>query len=460
MTARADMPLLRSRPAHVAGKYALMAADPYSFLRGTVPLYLHDFRNNRDGIGTSAFASDTPLVLSLGDAHVENFGVLLAEGGAPALEPNDFDGADRAPYLFDVRRLAVTMAVVARLSNDDDPDARVAATAAARDLAFEAARSYAASIHGFAAGAPREPVADPGGSVILEDLFERSLEDAQDRAELGELTAVTNGERRLLRGAVDPEEPEHLLRDVPRWFLDALPATMEAYRGSLLDPPPSGFFTVLDAARELGSGVASYPRVRVLVLVRGPTDAADDDLILELKELPDSMAPAHAPPEVAFDTVQARILGTSRAAWADPAAAPLWGASEIGGFPVQIRLESEGQKTLRVRRLRGDRGTVPALTDLATRLGALLARVHAAPPVKDAESPAAELAAVIGEDLDAFGADHADVADRAAAGVLEDFARFEAALDALGPTLGIPADPAAAPPADLAALYDGIEPTP
>lgn len=458
--ARADMPLLRSRPGLVAGKYALMASDPYSFYRGTVPLYLSDFRNDRDGIGTSAFAADTPLVLSVGDAHLENFGVLIGADGAFALEPNDFDGADRTVYLWDVRRLAVTMALVPRLSNTDDPAARDAAVAAAPDIAFAAARAYAEAMQAFAAGAPRARVDDPGDSEILGDAFERSMEDAAARAELDELTVLGPGARRLRRGVLDPAEPDGVLRDLPTSFVEALPAAIEAYRATLVAPPPPAFFTVLDAARQLGSGVASYPRVRALVLVRGPTDAPEDDVILEVKELADAALISHPPPDVQFDTVQHRILSTTRAAWAVPTASPLWGTSEILGLPVQIRLESAGQKTLRVKRLRGKRGTPEALLDVAARLGALLARIHASPVPESAPSPAPDIAAVLGSDPDAFAAEHAAVAERAAAGVLEDFERFGAALARLGPTLGVPFDPADAPSADLAALYEGLDPGP
>ncbi|MEZ4314618.1 MAG: DUF2252 family protein [Polyangiaceae bacterium] len=457
---RADLPLLRTRPSLVAGKYARMAADPYAFFRGTVPLYLHDFRNDRLGIGASAFAADAPLVLSLGDAHFENFGVLIGQDGVPALEPNDFDGADRTAYLWDVRRLAVTMALVARLSNTDDADAQAAAVAVAPDLAFAAARSYAATMRALANGAPRTRVVDPEDSEILVDLFERSAEDTAARTELEELTTVESGARRLRRGNLDPEEPDSVALDLPAWFLAALPAALDGYRGALIDPPAAGFFEVLDAVRELGGGIASYPRVRTLVLVRGPSDDPGDDVILELKELPDSAVLPHAPPEVAFDTVQDRILTTSRAAWAVPSAAPLWGTSEIAGMPVQVRLEAAGQKTLRVRRLRGKRGTPEALADIAVRLGAILARIHAAPLPPENASPAEAIAAITGDDPDAFAADHAAVADVAAAEVLLDFARFGDALDVLGPTLGVLADPADAPSADLAALYDGVPPSP
>src|SRR6185312_2041142 len=95
------------------------------------------------------------------------------------------------------------------------------------------------------------------------------------------------------------------------------------------------------------------------------------------------------------------------------------------------------EKTFRVKRLTGDRGTVDAITAAARTLGALLARVHAT-PTPDGADNAAGIAAAIGADVNAFADEQAD--------------RAEAYAD-LGPTRGVPADPADAPPPDLAALY-------
>src|SRR5262249_55970423 len=119
------------------------------------------------------------------------------------------------------------------------------------------------------------------------------------------------GSRRLLRGNIDPEDPESVLLDLPEGFSKALPAALDAYRATLLDPPPAADFEIEDAAREKGSGVASFPRVRALVLVRGPTSAPDDDVILEVKELSDAVLLPHAPPDVSYDSVQDRVLRTS-----------------------------------------------------------------------------------------------------------------------------------------------------
>ena len=459
--ARADAALIRARPGLVAGKYATMAADPYSFFRGSVPLFLHDFTAGHLGLGESRFALTEPLVVSIGDAHVENFGALRGRDGTLALEVNDLDGGDQTVYLWDVRRLATAMSVAALLSNPEDPEARAEAAAASRDIALAAARSYAENIRAFAEGAPRERVDDPSGDPVIEDLFERSEEDFADRTELLELTEMVDGARRLRRGHIDEDEPEHVFLDLPPSARQALPDALAAYRTTLIDPPAATFFDVLDAVREKGTGVASWPRVRAIVLVRGPTDDPTDDLLLELKELPDSTVPLHAPPEVAYDSIQDRVLGVARAAWARPDAEPLWGTTGLLGFPCQIRLESEGQKTVRIRRFEGKRGAVSVITTFAARLGALVARVHASPRAKGAVSPATAIAAVIGADVEEFAAEQADIGSAYAAEVLADHARFADALADLGPRLGVPEDPRDEPSADLAALFDGLptEPT-
>ncbi|MFO0590768.1 MAG: DUF2252 family protein [Polyangiaceae bacterium] len=456
--ARADMPLLRTRPELVAGKYALMASDPYSFYRGSVPIYLHDYRLDRDGAWTTPFMVEEPLVLTLGDAHVENFGTLLSADGTFALEPNDFDAADEGVYLWDVRRLVIGAALAARLSNEDDSDARDAAAAAARDIAASAAKAYVDALGSLADGGPRERLSEPGDGPVLKDLFERSASGLEERSELADLTVMAKGTRIFKRGAIDPTNPTSLLYDLPGACKTALPEVLGRYRETLSDPPPPSFFEIQDMVRELGSGVASFPRVRVLVLLRGDSDSPDDDVLLEVKEIADAIGPSHAPSDVRFDSLQDRIQRTTRAAWATATTAPLWSTSSMLGFPVQVRLVSGGQRTVRVGRLFGKRGTPEAISDLAAHLGALLARVHASPLPEGAGSKAADLWSVIGRDPEGFVAEQADAGAAGAERVLEDYGHFRDALDDLGPTLGVVPAPGDAPSPELAQLYSGISP--
>ncbi len=450
--ASADEPLIRSRPALIAGKYARMAASPYDFFRGTVPLSLHDYRQNNFGFGTSDFALDGPLAPVLGDPHPENFGTLLGPDGTLALEPNDFDSADFAPYLWDLRRLVAGMALSARLTNAEDPVARDATAQKSRVIARAAAEAYAQAITALSTGSPRAQVTSGDGDPNLEDLFTRSAEDLTARTELVELTTLENGRRLLRRGVLDPADPAEQYLELPAWAVAALPATLARYQQTLQNPPDPAFFELLDAARAVGSGVASWARVRVVLLVRGPTDDPADDVMLELKELNDSGLAGHYPPFVRYDTVDERIRLSSRAAWAKPDAEPLWGTSEWVGFPCQIKRESDGQKTIRVRRMSKDRGTPEALESLSRHLGRVVARTHSATP-KNAAWVAREISAVIGRDPVRFADEQADVGETYAQQVLADHEFFRALLEESGPRLGLPHETSDLPSPDLAAIY-------
>jgi uncharacterized protein (DUF2252 family) len=450
----ADEALIRARPELCAGKYRRMAADPYAFFRGSLALWLHDLRLDTEGAARSAYALDGPLPLALGDPHPENFGVLEAGDGTLALEPNDFDAADRAPYLNDVRRLTIGLALAARLSNPDDAEAAGAASAAAREIARSAAASYATEIAAFAGGAPRPRYDASGGGAFIADLFDRAEEDLESREELEELTEVEDGLRRLRRGVIDAAEPTAGLADLPDVAWQALPQALADYRRTLLEPPDASWFGIVDAARDFGSGVASWPRVRALILVRGESDAVEDDVVLEIKELPDSGVAGLYPPGVHADSPQARVLATSRAAWSRPDGERLWGTTRWMGLPAQVRREAEAHKTVRVDRMEDAEGTPQALIALAARLGALLARVHASGVEPDGDTgAAAAIAERIGADGAAFAAEQADLSVRYAALVVADWQRFGAALAALGPLLGVEVQAGDSPSPDLQALF-------
>lgn len=461
--ADADLPLIRERPLLVAGKYARMASAPFEFYRGELPLFLHDWVEGANGLAASRFTAELdPEPLSLGDPHPENFGLLEGPDGSFALEPNDFDSADRGPYLWDVRRLVVGLALAAHVANADDPAAQAISIGAARDVARAAAAAYATEIAALASGAARPRFDDPNAGLILAHLFGDAQQDLTPRAELTDDTVVSGSERRMIRGVLDPSEPTQAFEDLPADAIAALPATLAAYRRTLLAPPDAGELRLVDAVREFGSGVASWPRVRIIAIVRGASRSIDEDVLLEVKELADSELPPAPPPGVWFDSIAtrdsgvaaigARVTTTSRAAWFTPDAAPLWGASTLLGLPVQVRLESAAQHTVRTDKFTGKKGTPEEIEAFAATLGQVVARAHAS-PLTPGETPAQSIAALIGGDVDGFADEQADLAVAYEAQVESDFADFSAALTALGPRLGVPVDANDAPPPDLAALY-------
>jgi hypothetical protein len=328
--------------------------------------------------------------------------------------------------------------------------ARRVVAGAAAEIAAAAARDYQLALCELSRGAPRMRFDSAFGNPNLEDLFRRSQRDLQARAELEELTEIADGRRRLRRGQPDSGEPTWQLQDLPGFARQALERALPACAGALVVPPPQ-HLEILDAARELGSGVASWPRIRILVLVRGPSDSPDDDLVLEVKEIVDSAAAGWAPPQVYFDDLVERVRRSMRAIWYRPDAATWWSACEYLGLPFQLRQETEAHKTLRVARMVDARGTRAALRELAGVLGRLLARVHAT-PLRHEPSPAAALCPVLEADPDGFAAEQGEAAAAYAEQVQADWAIFREALDELGPSLGIAQDPSDLPGPDVQAL--------
>lgn len=464
---RADGPLLRSRPALVAGKYARMARFDegreglYDYYRGEAPVFRADLADARLPIARTRFPAALPLPFTMGDAHPENFGILVGADGVAALEPNDLDAADRLPYHYDLRRLTVGLVLAVRASNADDDAAHQTAVAAEADVVRACARAYREGIHALAAGAAIERFTDDRGSAVIADLFARS--DEGRTTTLASLTTLgADGQRHLVRGPLDPADREQVLVPLAESAMRALPGLLERTRRVASPSRAPEEMRVLDAARLLGSGVASWPRVRMLVLVRGATDAPDDDVVLEVKELGDSGAPAVVPPYRVADEPSARLERARALVWAVPDADPRWVSSpSLVGMPVQVRSETDAHPTLRVRRLHGELGTVEALSDLARVLGALLARVTAR-DLDGSRAPAAAIDAAIASDPDGFVEDEVRVAIDEADRIEADFETFRTALDELGPTLGVRSDPSDRPSPDLEALFcvPPIVPTP
>jgi uncharacterized protein (DUF2252 family) len=428
---KADEVVLRTRPQLVSGKFARMAASPFDFYRGSVPLFRADWESGRTS--QSGFLAGAPPVLGLGDPHPENFGLLLDREGTLALEPNDFDSADRVPYLFDLRRLTTGLALGARLQQ---PGANP------EEIARATAQAYATTLLALAGGAAPERITGDRDSAVLKDLFKRANRDLLARAELDQLTVVTEGQRRFLRGPPDPTEPTARLEDLDPSVAATVPAAL-----ARLGPSTR----VLDVVRQFGSGVASWPRVRLLVLLDGPTAALEDDVLVELKELSESsLAGWYGPDPVASDT-PTRVEGALRRSWAVPDADPRWFTTTWWGLPLQVRTKSEANKGLNVDRWAGARGAGDELTKLGAVLGALLARVHS----RSELSVVAAVSAQLRRDPEAFAQEQGAFAAAESLQVLADAERFRAALERLGPLLGVTVDPRDLPGPLAARVFGG-----
>src|SRR5215475_11099717 len=92
-------------PELVPIKMARMALSPFTFFRGDVAVMAADL----------AVMPSTGITVQIcGDAHVRNLGAFAAPDGRLVFDINDFDETVRAPFEWDLKRLATSLTLAGR----------------------------------------------------------------------------------------------------------------------------------------------------------------------------------------------------------------------------------------------------------------------------------------------------------------------------------------------------------
>lgn len=99
-------------------RYARMRADPFAFLRGAATVMAADL----GGMPNTGLR-----VQACGDAHLANFGATASSTGEPLFDVNDFDETLPAPFEWDLKRLATSLAVSGRVQGLTDKTCRALA---------------------------------------------------------------------------------------------------------------------------------------------------------------------------------------------------------------------------------------------------------------------------------------------------------------------------------------------
>src|SRR5262245_6013588 len=111
-------------------RYGRMAASPFAYFRGAAAPMAWDL----------AHTPTTDIrVQACGDAHLLNFGMFAATDRRLVFDVNDFDETLPAPFDWDIKRLAASMAIAARDKQFDDREAHTAARMAVRSYRTEMA---------------------------------------------------------------------------------------------------------------------------------------------------------------------------------------------------------------------------------------------------------------------------------------------------------------------------------
>ncbi len=426
-------PYIERDPALAAARFQLMDSHPYPFFRGTLGQFHRDALEGGPAFGPSAYGHGAAAeVLLVGDPHLENLGTFRATDETLRVDFNDFDAATYGPYPLDVRRMALSVALALRVLDVEAPEAAVAAVA----------EGYAAEVAAEAAGEPPIRANSGDAGEIVAWLLDKAKEEGVAAEPLHEDTVFVDGRRRLRRG----ELAERTSGVVTRALTDVTDAERALVTAALADYGPQvglagGAARPLDVARRLGAGIASYASLRFYVLLSGPTADPDDDLLLEMKEVPPMRAaPARASRRRPFAGDAERVVAATRALQTDTANDRWLGVARVGPQAFRIRERTGYQKGLDLdkidERLTAGKWTPADLADLAQTAGRLLARGHARARDRHGRLGLAAIHADLAgretgfvQETLGFALDYADV-------VLDDAATFHGLIAAHGPLLG------------------------
>lgn len=263
---------ISSRSHDAEEKFEKLYGSCFSFFRGTGLLFY------RDMAGEDA---EMPTVLTLGDVHPENFGVMPSRDNVPIFGVNDFDEAYYAPFTWDLKRGAVGFILAAEEEGGLGAKKQ-------RRIVTSFVKGYLEAMRGYAAdtteqgGQTRLDNAPP----IIRTLIEDALEDRQDWL----LRKYADEQRRGFR-ADDEHTP--VTSRVPEFqeVLDRFVA-----ESGLEVPERAAGMRVKDVCERHGQGTASLGLPRYYLMIEGPAADGTDDVLIEFKQARRSALAGLVPP--------------------------------------------------------------------------------------------------------------------------------------------------------------------
>ena len=330
-------------------KMARMAISPFGFFRGNVPVMAADL---------ATLPATSILVQICGDAHVRNLGAYAGPDGRLIFDINDFDETIRAPWDWDLKRLATSLVLAGREASNSERscrDAVLSCAAAYRAKMIEFSRMSCLEVHKYRI---HRLFAGRTGSSMLERAEHSTPEHLLQKF------TVRRGPSRVF------EEIRPMLTHPPQAKARQVVQSLRLYRETL--PKSSrqalAFYRPVDVAFKIvGTGSVATQDYVVLHLAG---DGARDPLFLQVKEaLESAYAPYVKPPEIAMHQGQ-RVVEGQRMMQVQSDIMLGW--TSLDGSEYLVRQLNDHKASIEDQDLTG-----VGLVEYATTCGEVLAKGHA-----------------------------------------------------------------------------------
>jgi hypothetical protein len=297
-------------------RYARMALEPFSFLRGAAAVMAADI----------ALGPSTDLTVQLcGDAHLSNFGVFFSPERRLVFDINDFDETSPGPFEWDVKRLAASIAVAG--------DSLNLSTGAKERAIFSAVAEYRSAMRLFAVASNMDVwYAHLDIERFITTIGANLSDEAQRRTSTMLAKARGKGSQKAYTKLVhDTPDGPRIMSDPPllvpvaelahasgdgRLIYEFLVRVVAQYAETLPDDRRAllSRFTPIDAARKV-VGVGSVG-TRCFVLLMLGRDG-DDPFFLQVKEATASVLESHLGPSK-YETPGRRVVAGQQLVQATP----------------------------------------------------------------------------------------------------------------------------------------------
>ena len=260
--------LMVADPDAFRQKFRKMAAGPFAFYRGSACLFYADMEREPDRWADER----TGRVWIQGDLHAENFGTYMDGDGVFVFDVNDFDEAYLGHFTWDIKRMVASVAMLAWMKAISDAD--IAGLIETYVRAYvEQVRYFVHSDRDHEYSLRLETTAGEIKDILLETRL-------NTRVDLLERTTLIdeNFERRFRRGPG--------IRDLDDAERAEVKAAYEAYLKTIPDAKRfrSLTYEVKDIVGRKGFGIGSAGLPAYNILVEGPTQALENDVVLSMKQ--------------------------------------------------------------------------------------------------------------------------------------------------------------------------------
>ena len=343
---------MRGRLSHlVTIKYERMLESPFGYFRGAVPVMAADL----------ATLPNTGIITQIcGDAHVRNLGAFAAPDGRLVFDINDFDETTRAPFEWDLKRIAASITLVGR------------ALQAKKSACEQAVLTFSERYRKFVDMFARMPVTEVARYQVHRLQRITPVSKALLKAERS--TPLHNLEK-LTEPPNAPTE-KHRFKDQKPLFYRVNASQRRAVLASLveynqtLQPERRHFFAQyypIDVAFKV-VGTGSVGLRDYVVFFEG--NGSGDPLFLQIKEQPGSAYAPYAGPDPLTTHQGQRVVNGQRALQFQ--SDPFLGWTTIANRHYQVRQLNDHKASIEIEDLAGD-----GLAEYAEICGELLARGHA-----------------------------------------------------------------------------------